>query len=63
MTHYAGKIDHNFTSFRVVSAHAAQPQAVFLGAVEDRKLLSVDKFLTLRSRKAQGVAVAFQVQE
>ena len=63
MGHYAAKIGHNFTSFRIVAAHAAQPQAVFLGAVEDRKLLFVDKFLALSGGEAEGVAVAFQVEE
>ena len=61
--HDAGEIGDDFAAFGIVSAHAAQPEAVFLGAVEDRKLLLVDEFLALGGGEAQGVAVAFQIEE
>ena len=39
MPHHAREGGDNLAALRIVSAHAAQPQAVFLGAVEDRELL------------------------
>ena len=46
---------------RVVGAHAAEPEAVLLGTVEDGELLFGDEFVALSLREAHGVAVAFKI--
>src|SRR5579872_7549795 len=48
---------------RIISAHAAQPQAVFLAAVENGQLVFLDEFLPFARRKTQGVAIALQRQK
>ena len=45
---------------RIVGAHAAEPEAVFLRAVEDGKLLLLDELVALGGAEAQRVAVAFE---
>ena len=38
IVHHAGKVGDDFAAFGIVSAHAAQPQAIFLRTVEDGEL-------------------------
>src|SRR5437660_839454 len=53
----------DIAALRVVGAHAAEPQTVFLRAVVDGKRVLLDEFLPLGGREPQRVAVALQVQE
>ena len=48
---------------RIVRAHAAEPQAVLLRAVEDGQRILLDKFVALRRAHAQRVAAAFERQK
>ena len=53
----------DFPALRIVRAHAAQPQTILLRAIEDGQLLLLDEFVAFARRKAERVAVAFQIQE
>ena len=57
------KRQHDLAPLRIVRAHAAEPQAVFLRAVEDRKFLFLDEFSRSLAAKAERVAVALEVQK
>src|SRR5205814_6367936 len=63
MVHHARKRSDDFTALGVVGSHAAQPQAVFLRAVENRKLLLLDELVALAGAKTQRVAIALQSKE
>ena len=63
MPQHAGEGDDDFAALRVVRAHAAQPQAVFLRAVIDGKLVLRDELVALGRGEAERVAVALQVEE
>ena len=53
--HHAGEVGDDLAALGIVSAHAAEPQAVFLGAVEDGELLLLDKFVALGGAHAECV--------
>src|ERR1700694_5512174 len=63
MVHHARKRSDDFAALRIVGSHAAQPQAIFLRAVENRKLLLLDEPVALAGAKTQGVAIALQSKE
>ena len=63
MIHHAREGSDDLAAARIVRAHAAEPQAIFLRAVEDRKLLLLDEFVAFRGAEAERVAVAFQRQK
>ena len=50
----------DLAAFGVVAAHAAEPEAVFLGAVEDGQLLFLNKLIAFKSAQAERVGVAFE---
>ena len=54
---------HDLAALRIVRSHAAEPEAIFLRAVENRQLVFLDEFLPLARGKAQRVAVALHGQE
>src|SRR5579872_3773647 len=60
MPHHAREGRHDLPALWIVSAHAAEPQAVLLGPVESRELLACDELLPLGRAHAQRVAVALQ---
>src|SRR5262245_19360325 len=53
----------DLTSLWIVSAHAAQPQAILLRAVVDRKLALLQESLPLARGEAHRIAVALQIEE
>ena len=61
--HHARKRSDDLAALRIVGAHAAEPQAVFLSAVEDRELLLLNEFVALGRAEAERVAVAFERQK
>ncbi len=63
MAHHLREGGYDLAALRIVAAHAAEPQAIFLRAVEDGELLFRDKFVALGGGEAERVAVALQVQE
>src|SRR5262245_55742619 len=60
MRHYLREGCNNFAALRIITAHAAEPQTILLSAVENRKLLFLDKFVAFGSTEAERVAIAFQ---
>src|SRR6266853_6130270 len=63
MVHHARKRSDDFAALRIVGSHAAQPQAIFLRAVENRKLLLLDELVALIRAEAEGVTIALQSEE
>jgi hypothetical protein len=63
MLHHPRKTRDDLATLRIVRAHAAQPQTVFLRAVENRKLLLLDEFVALAGTEPERVAVALERQE
>src|SRR4051794_26763791 len=63
MLHQAGESDHDLAAMRVVCAHATEPQAVLLRAVEHGEFLFRNESVALAPREAHGVAVSLEVQE
>ena len=63
MTQHLHQRQHGFAARRIVSAHAAQPEAIFLGAVVDRQRVLLDELLPLARRHAQRIAVALHGEE
>ena len=61
--HYRSESGNNLAAPRIVRSHAAQPQAVFLTAVESGKLLLGDELVAFALRETHGVAIAFQVEK
>src|SRR4051812_9521028 len=55
--------EDNLASLWIVSAHAAEPQAILLCAVIDWQLVFLDKLLALAGGETHGVAVSLQVEE
>ena len=51
---------HDFAALRVVCAHAAQPEAVLLGAVEEGEGLFGDELVAFGGWKAERVAGFFE---
>src|SRR6516162_1706326 len=60
---HAHECQHDFAALRIIGAHAAQPQAVFLGGVVERQRIRFDEFLAFAPRQAQRIAVALEVEE
>ena len=60
MPHHAREGGDDLAALRIVGAHAAEPQAIFLGAVEDRQLFLGDELVALGRAEAERVAVAFE---
>jgi hypothetical protein len=58
---HARQRQHDFAALRIVRAHAAQPEAIFLRAVVNRQLVFLDEFLPLAGGESQRIAVALQV--
>ncbi len=63
MVHDAGEVGHDLAAVRVVGAHAAEPEAVLLRAVEDGQRGAGDEFVALGGGQAEGVAGPFQREE
>ena len=63
VVHHAGEVGDDFAAFGVVSAHAAEPEAIFLRAVEDGELLFLDELVALESADAEGIDAAFESEE
>src|SRR5579884_57951 len=60
---HARECQHDLAALRIVSAHAAEPQAVFLRAVVEGQLVLLDEFLALGGGEPESVAVALQIEE
>src|SRR6185503_7557480 len=43
--HHTGQVGHDLTSFWIVAAHAAQPEAIFLSAIKTGELLPRNEFV------------------
>src|SRR5580704_6818623 len=52
VAHHLGERCDDFAALWIVSAHAAQPQAIFLAAVENRKLLFLNELVALGGGKS-----------
>ena len=63
MLHDAGEVGDDLAALGIVAAHAAEPEAVLLRAVEDGEGLLLDKFVALGGGEAEGVAVFFEGEE
>ena len=61
--HDAGEVGDDLAALGVVAAHAAEPEAVLLRAVEDGEGLFLDEFVALHGAEAEGVAVLFEGEE
>ena len=61
--HDAGEIGDDLAAFGVVSTHAAQPQTVLLGAVEDGEFLPLDKLVAFGRTETERVRAAFESEE
>ena len=59
----AGEVGDNLASVGIVRAHAAEPQAVLLSAVEDGQLGVGDELVPLGCGQAERVAGLFQREE
>jgi hypothetical protein len=60
MLHHAGEGGDDLAALRIVSAHAAQPETVLLGAVENRKLFFGDELVAFGRAESQRIAIAFE---
>src|SRR5665213_508213 len=63
MSHYARKRRDDLAALRIVGAHAAQPQAIFLSTVKYRKFLLLNEFVALGGAEAERVPVTFERQK
>jgi len=63
MAHDAGEVGDNLATVGVVGAHAAEPEAVLLRAVEDRQRGAGDELVALGGGQAEGVAGFFEREE
>src|SRR6185503_14278663 len=63
MTQHLHQRDDNVTTLRIVRAHAPQPEAVLLRAVEDWKPGLLDELVALGRREAHGISIALEIQE
>ena len=54
VVHDAGEVGDDFAALGVVAAHAAEPEAIFLCAVEDGELLLLDEFVALGCARGRG---------
>ena len=61
--HDAGEVGDDLAAVRVVGAHAAEPEAVFLGAVEDGELGAGDELVAFGGGQAESVAGFLQCEE
>ena len=61
--HDAGKVGYDLAALGVKAAHAAQPEAVLLRAVEDGEALLGNEFIALHGAEPEGVALAFEGEE
>ena len=61
--HDAGEVGDDLAGVGVVAAHAAEPEAVLLGAVEDGEGGAGDELVALGGGQAEGVAGAFEGEE
>ena len=50
VVHDAGEVGDDLAALGIVSAHAAEPEAIFLGAVEDGECLLLDEFVAFERR-------------
>ena len=63
MAHDAGEVGDNLAAVGVVGAHAAQPEAVLLRAVEEGQPGAGDELVALGGGQAEGVAGSLQCQK
>ena len=63
MLHDAGEVGDDLATLGVVSSHAAEPEAILLGPVEDGEGLLLDEFVALHRAQAERVALFFQRQK
>ncbi len=61
--HDAGEVGDDLAAVGIVGAHAAEPKAVLLGAIEDGQVGSGNEFVALGCGQAEGVAGFFECQE
>ena len=55
VVHDAGEVGYDFSAFGIVAAHTAEPEAIFLAAVEDGECLLLDEFVALTGAHAKCV--------
>ncbi len=63
VVHDAGEVGDDLAALGVVGAHAAQPQAVFLRAVEEGELLPLDELVAFGGAEAECVGAALEGEE
>ncbi len=63
VVHDAGEVGDDLAALGVVSAHAAEPQAILLGPVEEGQLLLLDELVAVGGAEAESVAAAFEGEE
>ena len=61
--HDAGEVGDDLAALGVVGAHAAEPQTIFLGSVEEGELLALDELVAFGGADAEGVAAALEGEE
>src|ERR1700685_447595 len=61
VAHHSCERTDDLAAAWIIGPHAAEPQAVFLGAVEDGELLLGDEFVAFGLREAHGVAIALKI--
>ena len=63
VAHDAGEVGDDLAALWIVAAHAAEPEAVFLGSVEDGQGLLLDEAIALSGAEAKSIRAALQIEE
>ena len=63
MRHHAGEVGDDLAAVGIVAAHAAEPEAIFLCAVEDRQPGAGDELVAFGGGQAERVAGFLQREE